>query len=173
MAYYYYLISSLPSIKFDYPLPISYAQFLNQCEKEVSDSILIKLKHLTLEANDDGIPLEWSVFYSNLYNELNYQRALKLNRPQLYKKQDSLEIVTIVNQVLSAKNPLDAEIILLKSQFEFLDKIISTHYFDLQVLMVYAIKIKLKERYDLFNKESGKKEFKNLFMKINNIMQEL
>ena len=42
----------------------------------------------------------------------------------------------------------------------FLDKIISTHYFDLQVLMVYAIKIKLKERYDLFNKESGKKEFK-------------
>ena len=64
---------------------------------------------------------------------------------------------------LAARNPLEAEKILLEYEFENLDAIMGLHMFDDYVLFGYAVKLKLLERLKSFDHEKGKEEFKSLF----------
>ena len=69
----------------------------------------------------------------------------------------------VVASVLEAKNPLEAEKMLLAYEFENLDALVGLHMFDDYVLFGYAIKLKLLERLSSFEHEKGQAEFKSLF----------
>ena len=68
-----------------------------------------------------------------------------------------------IEAALAAKNPLEAEQILLDYEFELLDTLVGLHMFDDSVLFGYALKLKLLERRSCFEKEKGQAEFKHLF----------
>jgi hypothetical protein len=69
----------------------------------------------------------------------------------------------VVSSALSAKNPLEAEKLLLEYEFENLDSLVGLHMFDDHVLFGYAIKLKLLERLSCFEQDKGQAEFKSLF----------
>ena len=52
MASYYYLIASLPELKADGEMPITYSEFLNCCQSNVSDSDYELLVNLTLSSTE-------------------------------------------------------------------------------------------------------------------------
>ncbi len=163
MASYYYLIASLPELRTDGDMPITYNEFLSCCQSNVSDSKYQLLKDLTLSSTEGPLVKEWAEFYGMLTKELNYQRSMNLGKSysSAYDK-DGL-IAQVVASALTAKNPLEAERILLEYEFENLDSLVGLHMFDDYVLFGYAIKLKLLERLSSFEQTKGQAEFKSLF----------
>ena len=163
MASYYYLISSLPDLRTDGDMPFTYEEFLGMCQSNVSESKYEFLSNLTLSSDEGPLLKDWAVFYNNLMSELNYQRSMNLGRAYLkFYDKDSV-LTQVIGSVLAAKNPLEAEKILLDYEFENLDSLVGLHTFDDVYLFGYAVKLKLLERQNCFVQEKGKKEFKRLF----------
>ena len=163
MASYYYLISSLPDLKTDGDMPMTYAEFLSCCQSTVSESKYKLLEELTLSSCEGPLVEEWALFYGMLTKELNYQRSMSLGKSYSSAYDKDGAISQVVAAALAAKNPLEAEKVLLEYEFENLDSLVGLHTFDDYVLFGYAIKLKLLERQSCFEQKKGKKEFKHLF----------
>ncbi|MBQ6621886.1 MAG: DUF2764 family protein [Mogibacterium sp.] len=163
MASYYYLMASLPELKADGELPLTYEEFLTCCESNVSDSEFQMLKDLKLSSTQGPLVREWSDFYGALSNELNYQRSMNLGKSYSSSYEKDGAVAQVVASALSAKNPLEAERMLLQYEFENLDLLTGAHMFDAYSVFGYAIKLKLLERLSCFEKEKGKAEFDSLF----------
>ena len=163
MASYYYLISSLPDLRTDGDMPMTYDEFLDMCQSNVSESKYELLKNLTLSSEEGPLLKEWSAFYKNLMGELNYQRSVSLGRPYLTSYDKDSVIAQVAGAAMAAKNPLEAEKILLECEFDNLDSLVGLHIFDDRYLFGYAIKLKLLERQSCFVQSKGQKEFKRLF----------
>ncbi|MBR0399684.1 MAG: DUF2764 family protein [Mogibacterium sp.] len=163
MASYYYLIASLPELKADGEMPITYDEFLSCCQSNVSDSTYQLLEDLSLSSTEGPLVSEWSQFYGMLTKELNYQRSMNLGKSYSSSYEKDGFISSVVNSALSAKNPLEAEKLLLEYEFENLDSLVGLHMFDDYVLFGYAIKLKLLERLNSFEQSKGKAEFRTLF----------
>ncbi len=163
MASYYYLIASLPELRADGDMPISYDEFLSCCQSNVSDAKYELLKNLTLDSTEGPLVEEWARFYGMLMKELNYQRSMNLGRSYSSAYDKDGFIAQAVAAALTAKNPLEAERVLLEYEFENLDSLVGLHMFDDYVLFGYAIKLKLLERLNCFEQTKGKAEFQSLF----------
>jgi len=163
MASYYYLISSLPELRADGEMPITYDEFLSLCESNVSEKDYQLLKDLTLNSKEGPLVSEWAKFYGTLNRELNYQRSMNLGRTYSAAFDKDGISAQVAQAALSARNPLEAEKILLEYEFENLDSLVGLHMFDDHVLFGYAIKLKLLERQSSFEKDRGQAEFKSLF----------
>ena len=162
MASYYYLISSLPTLKADAPMPFSYDEFLAMCANAVSKDVFRRLSELTLYSDEGPLLKQWGTFYNNLMNSLNKQRAQQLGKPFNGSADKDDFTDKAVDSAMSAKNPLEAERILLSCQFDYLDSLVAMHNFDDYVLFGYAVKLKLLERQSVFDKAAGKEEFEKL-----------
>ena len=173
MASYYYLISSLPDLRTDGDMPMTYDEFLDMCQSNVSESKYELLKNLTLSSEEGPLLKEWSAFYKNLMGELNYQRSVSLGRPYLTSYDKDSVIAQVAGAAMAAKNPLEAEKILLDYEFENLDSLVGLHTFDDVYLFGYAVKLKLLERQNCFVQEKGKKEFKKLFDQVQQCVYQL
>lgn len=160
MASYYYLIASLPLLLPDTPAPLGYDTFLEQCESVVSPSTYEALKTLSVGSCGDPLLKEWSLFYDTLRAELSYQRSIARGRQGEVPGDRSL--AAAVQTALSAPNPLEAEQMLLRLEFERLDAMLGVHDFDESALFGYAVKLRLLERQQSFRFETGKEEFLSL-----------
>ena len=166
MASYYYLVSSLPTLTTDGELPLTYETFLTYCQGNVSESKFKLLKELTLDSKEGPLVDEWAVFYGNLMKELNHQRSMRLGKPYSAAFDKEPASAQVVAAAIAAKNPLEAEKILLDYEFDYLDTLTGLHTFDDYVLFGYAIKLKLLERQNCFEHEKGQKEFTHLFTEV-------
>ena len=163
MASYYYLISSLPDLRADGEMPITYEEFLGYCRGNVNRSTYELLENLTLSSTEGPLVEEWALFYGSLTRELNYQRSQKLGKNYPNPSDKDYLTAQVAAAAISAKTPLEAEKLLLEFEFENLDALVGLHVFDDHVLFGYAIKLKLLERQNCFEQEKGKIEFKTLF----------
>ena len=163
MASYHYLVASLPELRADGDMPLTYDEFLTCCQSNVSEETFELLKNLTLNSTEGPLVSEWAKFYGMLSRELNYQRSLNLGRTYSSSYDKDAFISQAVSSALSAKNPLEAEKVLLEYEFQTLDELVGLHMFDDYVLFGYAIKLKLLERLSCFQQEKGKAEFQSLF----------
>ena len=120
-------------------------------------------RDLTLTSTEGPLVDEWAKFYGMLTKELNYQRSMNLGKSYSSAYDKDGFITQVVSSALSAKNPLEAERLLLEYEFENLDSLVGLHMFDDHVLFGYAIKLKLLERLSCFEQSKGKAEFQSLF----------
>ena len=162
MASYYYLISSLPDLTSDGKIPLSFDEFIAACSGCVSDEKLEALKNPDKASCSVAVSKKWAKFYGDLTAELNLQRSTRLGKSYSsdYDK-DSLT-AGVVASALNAKNPLEAEKILLDYEFENLDNMVGLHTFDDEYLFGYAIKLKLLQRLSCFTQKKGQEEFGRL-----------
>jgi hypothetical protein len=163
MASYYYLIASLPELRADGDMPITYDEFLRLCQSNVSDQTYEILENLTLDSAEGPLVSEWATFYGMLKKELGYQRSMNLGKSYSSAYDKDGFISQVVSSALTAKNPLEAERVLLEYEFENLDTLVGLHMFDDYVLFGYAIKLRLLERLSCFEQTKGKAEFDSLF----------
>lgn len=159
MISYYYLVSSLPDIRADAELPITYDEFLELCSGNVSAKEYELLKTLDFSKSKEPVVRKWGQFYDELQKELNNQRRALLGMTNLEEYDRDENMAQFVFSALSAKNPLEAEEFILERQFENLDSFAANHYFDGAYLVAYAIKLQLLTRRKSFGKEKGREEF--------------
>ena len=162
MASYHYLIASLPELRADGEMPLSYEEFLLCCQSNVSEEEYELLKNLSLDSTEGPLVSEWAKFYGMLTRELNYQRSLNLGKSYSSAFDKDGFIAQVASSAISAKNPLEAEKLLLEYEFDNLDSLVGLHMFDSHVLFGYAIKLKLLERLNSFEQEKGNAEFQTL-----------
>lgn len=159
---YYYLLSSLPMLKPDGDLPFTYNEFLKMCRTSLSNSKYEALRDLSLSSRKGPLVSDWAEFYGAFTDELTEQRKKRLSSEGQPSRPKDDAVSKIISQAMNLKNPLAAEEMLLKLQFEKLDELTGTHCFDDYALMGYALKLKLLERKNSFRKESGKAEFNRI-----------
>ena len=164
MAAYYYLMSSLPMLRAEGPLPLTYAQFLGMCKSSVSGARYALLEGLTLSSDELPLLAEWSGFYRALQRELTRYRNQRAGRPP--QKADGADetLFKEVSAAVGGKNPLEAEKALLSLQLRKLDELIGMHYFDERALFGYALKLKLLERKNIFDQKKGKTELDRILV---------
>lgn len=145
MAYYTYLISSLPMLHFGMKPPFSFEKFIERCQGLIPEAEIKMLKR--------GFGLEqWQVFDKELRNELVRVRAARKHKdPKEYLRKDgyvSPYIVRIAMSAIRNTSILEAEKILDEERWRLLDELSFGHYFDLDFLLIYAQKLLILERWE-------------------------
>ncbi len=166
MASYHYLIASLPELQADQDMPLTYEEFLGLCKNTVERAVYEELENLTLASQEGPLVSKWAQFYRQLTQELNLQRSQRLGKACKPPEDKDPLVTNVATAALHARNPLEAEKILLAYEFENLDQLVGMHMFDKYVLFGYAIKLKLLERQACFRQEKGKAEFSRLFQQV-------
>lgn len=170
MASYYYLVASLPALRYGGVLPFSTEAFLVQCKTQVSPH-----HYQLLETALAGTPStqhflnSYQNFAQMVKKELTEQRSRKLglNDPSYRNDADKeARISESVRQALASDDVLQAEMMLIALHWKFLDDLSALHVFDIEGLLAYALKLAILERKSLFTQEEGNAEFKRLFSNI-------
>lgn len=168
MAEYYYLVSSLPFLRFSERPPLTYSQFLEQCEiwpgKEAFAQLQcarVDIENIPVEGIRNESLKQWILFENSLRNQLVKLRAQRLGvQPEAHMRRDlpwDPSVVARLSEVLKERSPFEAELALLEMRWQFLTHQEAGHYFDLDALVIYALKLQLLERSMRFDPEAGKR----------------
>lgn len=159
---YYYLVSLLPALVFGNKTPISSGTFMQYCRTHLAPKDNALLQEFTAEENHLGFNRfydEWYMWDHDLKKELGHVRAAIMspegNRRWLHPPGTDMVTRDIFHEVLSARTPLEAEVILARVRWEHLDKMEFGYYFDFEKIIAYALKLKIMERLDLFEPVKG------------------
>ncbi|MCG2714569.1 MAG: DUF2764 family protein [Candidatus Omnitrophica bacterium] len=159
--YYIYLISSLPMLHFATKPVLSLKGFLNSCAELVNQPELALIQQAistdayALGVSGSGALLKWKEFDKALRNELARARAIRKKVPvEKFLRQagqSDMNIIHIAQAAIRRTSILEAEKYLDLKRWEALDEISSGHYFDLDFLLVYALKLVILERWEKIN----------------------
>jgi len=168
---YYYFAASLPMISFDSKASFSVEEYLDLCGQFLGEEDLASVKSILLEDIKD-IKISSSVvkkhvaFEKSFKNEKANSRARRVRRnPVDYMQEDSFRdynLEEVFSQVSKRDNLLEAEKELDKIRWQFLDDIVFGHYFDMDYLLVYGLKLKILERYKEIALSRGSEIYKEL-----------
>jgi len=164
MREYYYLVSSLPMLEFGAKPPLSYKDFLRSCEGQLNASDMKAIERTTIvpsEDIEDSYPTlrKWKRFNTGLRNELARHRAGKRSKDpaQYIRGEESAEafVSGFAHWAVSQDSPLEAELYLDRIRWERIEDLEKGHYFDIDCLIAYALKLKMLERWQTINSGSG------------------
>ncbi len=166
---YYYLVASLPMLEFDAEPPFSYQDFLSTCQRLMAEEDYALLKRATLgpEAKPCDVAsstlMKWNHFCHGLRNELARYRAqhnnkdpLEYMRPEIYSLP---KVAEMIGHAAHSDNLLVAEKMIDKYKWEFLEELTLGHFFDVDFLIVYALKLQMLERHKEIRSSRGKEAF--------------
>lgn len=158
--YYIYLISSLPMLRFGMKAPFSFDKFLAGCRRLMPDydaGILASVVASWEDPHNAKNPVlkKWYAFDMALRNELvKIRAARKKTDPVRYIRRDGYadpSISHIAINAYRARSILDGEKALDQERWRFLDELSFSHYFDIEALLVYALKLLILEKWDRIN----------------------
>jgi len=151
----------MPALRFGQPAPFSFDRFLALCEDFIPEQGLKALTKLSLDGEysdsqiDSAAWEKWKEFDTSLRNELARIRAERKHiDPERYLRQAQTASSVISHLAIGAyRNPsiLEAKMALDEQRWRMLDEFSFGHYFDLDLLIVYALKLLLLERWDKIN----------------------
>ena len=169
---YYYLIASLPYLYHDKPAPLSGKEFLNACKLQLKKADFECLQTARMYAeNIEGIQLkvlsDWKSWDRGLRNELVQVRIENSGGDsQTFIRKDgwvrSPAQMTLAKNAISAASPLFGEKMLNLARWKFLDGLESGNNFNLQLLVIYYLKLQLLEKMSLVNPEMGMNKLMNI-----------
>ncbi len=157
---HYYLVSSLPTLRFGAKPEFSREYFLEQAEKWLSSHEIELLRRTNLSdfehlPGDSDFLKRWKSFEKNLrYSLADIRRARRGSGEP--------KIPVFLKDIFTESNPLHVEQKILQLRWNFLESQQSCFYFDLNWLMIYFLKFQIIERMAAFSKEKGKEVFMKL-----------
>ncbi|MFH1189156.1 MAG: DUF2764 family protein [Candidatus Omnitrophota bacterium] len=164
---YVYLISSLPSLSFGAKPPFTFAGFLKTCEGLVSkeDMEVVRSAGDLISgpaAAKNGALKVWKSFETMLRNELVAVRAARKKiDPAKYLREDGYpeSSYAAYMAINAGRKPslIEAEKSLDLDRWHQLDEFAIGHYFDTDILVIYACKLLILEKWDkIGSADSGK-----------------
>jgi hypothetical protein len=160
---YYYLVASLPRLQFGAAPPLTRGQFLNRCAAQVSPAhyrILAGVELFQARPAETGLALldRWYERERALRNALAIARAKRLRvmaAGHLRDFRPDPRLAEIARQLLALDSPLAADEELDRARWRFLEELAFGHYFDLETLVVYRLKLRILERRARFDPTVG------------------
>ncbi|MFH1038545.1 MAG: DUF2764 family protein [PVC group bacterium] len=161
---YYYFSATLPMLSFGIRPQVSNESFLMTASEHLTrrDFRIINNARLVPPESDGGGESaleEWIAFENSLRNELVNIRAKKMGRdPKEYFRGDYMPdpyIAAMLQEAAGADNPLMVERRIDLARWEKLGEIELQHYFDLQFLVVYFLKLQILNKWSSIREEKG------------------
>ncbi|MGI9257136.1 MAG: hypothetical protein ACR2PY_09405 [Salinispira sp.] len=174
MSSYYYILASLPHLEFESDYIPDPADFLDLCRLFLSESDMRIVESATLHPHAEApaetapetaaVPLlekfrHWEI---GLRNELAKQRSQILNREAAIRLNDDGSDCTAVSGladsvklIMQSATPLEADIGLDRLRWQYLNELGSGHYFNVQQLIVYYLRLRIRIRRDRLTADSG------------------
>lgn len=156
--YYIYLISSLPALSFGAKNPFSFDHFLKACETLVSDEDIALIKSAGIPGFDHlGAKNETLkklvAFETILRDELVKIRASRKKvDPAKYLREEespgSIHTAHIAINAYRKPSLLEAEKALDQERWAYLEELAIGHYFDIDILIIYACKLTILEKWE-------------------------
>lgn len=147
-GYYTYLISSLPVLHFGAKPPFSIEKLFSICAGLISPEDIEALKS---SLKDEGTG-RYHDFETPLRNELVKIRAHRKHLDAAkFLREDGYAGQWVSHIAAGAcRNPsvIDAERALDLDRWRFLDELSAGHYFDIEILMIYARKLSILEKWE-------------------------
>ncbi|MFO7849139.1 MAG: DUF2764 family protein [Spirochaetia bacterium] len=178
MRRYYYTLSTLPFLLYEGEAPFSLEEFYEMCRGNIAEKDLDILMHAGMEPKKEGSafpPLaRWWEWETALRNELVGYRTQKLGwegDAHLREGEVVTEIFDIARNAVSQESPLQAEELLNKARWDFLDKLETGRFYELINLMVYSLKLQLLIRRGLFTQERGEENFEEIYRTVREDIQ--
>lgn len=168
MSSYYYLVSSLPILFFHHGVPpLDHKSFIDDCKRLMTAGDFAKLSLASLNSDHfhDNITVlftEWQKYDFALRNELVQMRAKNLDIDPtqfIHPFFSNPSVAVAIKNNINDFNPLQDELHLMELQWNFLDNLQVQHYFDLDFLIVYSLKLLILERKASFDFANGKSRF--------------
>lgn len=163
--FYPYLIASLPMLHFGMKPPFSFERFLETCCPLIPEKDYQQLRTLPqpeqYPENGTRHPIiqGWIEFDGALRNELVRVRAAKKHiEPATYLRPDGYSGSSLAPAVMAASmnaTILDAEKTLDETRWKVLEELVTGHYFDLAVLITYAYKLLILQRWENIRSADG------------------
>ena len=167
MSQYYYTAASLPMLFYDEDAPVSRSSFLETCGIELAEEDYSIIQKTDLNDTESSEPTcavleEWRAWETGLRNRLVKTRAHRKGwDTEKYLKEgpDIFGVREVARQATSEGTPLHGEDLLDRSRWSFLDQLEASHFFDIEKLVVYYLKLQIAERKTLFDREKGTQVF--------------
>jgi len=165
---YYYLIASLPMLSFAVKAPLSYKEFLEDCQRILPSEDFDFIKVATLESQlqtdkKNETLILWKNFQNKFCNEKARFRAMQ-NKQDFFKYlrgdvSPEPRLAEAMGQAWRSPDPLSAEKSLDKLRWQYLDDLSFGHSFDLDFLIIYGLKLQILDRYRDIESSKGEKSF--------------
>ena len=180
MKQYYYAVSSLPFPDFDSAPLLTVSEFLDICRSTLSErdfEILNSVNLNGIKGFDFSLPVlkKWLSWEGTLRNEIVKLRADSLDMETdayMYAVESNTEAPGLAVNAYKLESPLLAEETLDKARWQFLDELESGHYFDLEKLIVYLLRLQILERRAKFTIENGNENFQKIYENIKEAVRE-
>ena len=166
-GYYTYLISGLPMLHFGAKPPVSSERFFQICHGIISEADIDIIKNaVRIEGHNykkvQPTAEKWRTFDTVLRNELvKIRAARKRIDPFKFMRGHGQTDPSIAHIALHAhRTPslMESEEILDKERWQVLDDLSVGHYFDIEFLIIYGIKLLILERWDRINSADSSAE---------------
>lgn len=160
MAGYYYLGAQLPILFFEREPLISLEDFVAEAGKWLDGTDLRALDAAALDETDPApgrpVVLERVLeFERDLRGDIEaYRRSVKAG--QDYKP------VHFPASLVKEGNPLEVEKKLLRLRWDLLSELEVGHFFDIEFVLIYRLKLQILRRLFLFDKPRGVQAFQQL-----------
>lgn len=165
---YYYIVAALPYLDFSGTVETDVEGFL-----AFTGSMLGEQEFAVLEAVRRGDPSAHPFlaaalsFRAELASELARNRAAALGRDAgQFGSASNARMAEKARQLVGMENPFEAELSLMRYIWEYLDDLESGHFFDLQRLVVYLLKLELLQRKNELTEERGTARYAETYQKI-------
>lgn len=177
-ANYYFTVASLPLLRPGIDPPLSWEEYVKMCGVELSEADRNKVSQLSLNPDQikesRGILFRWKEWETALRNSLVEVRSKAKGKPA----DDKREMVglyrhdALMKQLVQFESPLEAEVLIDKARWAFLEEEEMGHFFDLQILLVYGLKLLVLHREASFREELGFQKYKEIYEQVMSVMKQ-
>jgi hypothetical protein len=168
-ANYYFLVSSLPSLRLGTPPPMSSQSFLDRCGEQLTPAELARLQTVALLPNDDastGVERAFQAREIALRNLLARYRGKRLQRDHLRFLRPEPEYISglesQVEEILRAPHPLAMKQATDALRWRWLEELTIGNYFSFNTLVIYRLKLLILEKHAAYNAEAGQAALERL-----------
>ena len=160
---YYYLVASLPHLRLGAAPRLTPGEFLRRCAAQVSAAhfrILTEVELFQVQPTGTGLALldRWHERERALRNALAVVRANRLGIATAAHLRDfrhDHRLAEIARHLHTLDSPLAADEELDRLRWRFLEELGFGHYFDVETLVVYLLKLRILERRARFDPVVG------------------
>lgn len=163
---YYYVITSLPYLSLSEEPLIGSSDFLANCKRYLKRTDFDMLESVGLfDTEENDVPpdairrfFRWERGIRNVLVQLRV-KSLGLEPDEFIRDEIVDHSQTLLaEKAFNANSPLMAEEILNKARWRYLDELELGHYFDIERLVVFFIKLQILERISSFDADVGREK---------------
>jgi len=182
VSQYYFLVASLPFLSYDGDHAAAPKEFLASAREQLTPHDYAVVTSARIDAPVElqpgpAVVTGWQRFERGLRNELVKVRAAKLGTDAAAHIRtdeagrddtDRTGLADIAREAFGEESPLSGENVLGRARWEFLNELEVGHFFDLDLLVIYYLKLQIVARRRQFNRDDGERIFRAATEKIVN-----